>query len=462
MIYGFEPSFLFYASTAFIAMLWFASWTMLASSLLFDKIPLKHCAFFSVCASIVHVSTNHIWLYFPDLIASPYTNIWQSLLYGLPMVFLYRHVRRLPFLQIVSAVCLSFFLFQVCLFFVTTNIFVTVSPWISEYFVQPYFSYFAESFCYAMSFLIAIALSVFLRKVHFPKYWASLFSTTPRKITTTALCLLLMYLHMVILLVEPSLEMSTAYSLFSLALMISVILAVLFIAMYNANKDTLQAQQSAALQQRAYMQTLESIQNEVRGFRHDYHNMMAGLYLQAQQGDVEGLQDQLRKKLEYFDESLSEHIRQTSALVNIDNIQVKSLLAVKAKELQDKSISFHIEIVRPVKNLGMDVEDFGRTLGILIDNAAEAAAEAEKPLVDLIMVSKNNTFHVIVRNTFSGEAPALNEVWIDGFSTKGSNRGIGLTSLKRLLGRYENTTSHTSISEHCFTQELIIDLGGAQ
>ena len=187
---------------------------------------------------------------------------------------------------------------------------------------------------------------------------------------------------------------------------------------------------------------------------------MAGLYLQAQQGDMEGLQEQLRKKLEYFDENLSEQIRQTSALANIKDAQVKSLLAVKISEMQGHRIFFQIEVPQQVEHLGMNAEDCCRGLGILIDNAMEAAIQALKPQVQIAIPSFGETVQVEVKNTFGDETPSLDKIWADGFSTKGTGRGAGLAILKRILARYENVMMHTSLSDERFIQQLTINTRG--
>ena len=44
-------------------------------------------------------------------------------------------------------------------------------------------------------------------------------------------------------------------------------------------------------QQNAYIESLEKLQSEMRRFRHDYKNMMSGMYLQAKEGNMEAVQN---------------------------------------------------------------------------------------------------------------------------------------------------------------------------
>lgn len=46
----------------------------------------------------------------------------------------------------------------------------------------------------------------------------------------------------------------------------------------------------------------------------------------------------------------------------------------------EKGIDCRLEVLYPIKKAGIDVWDFVRCLGILLDNAAEGALETETPL----------------------------------------------------------------------------------
>lgn len=44
-----------------------------------------------------------------------------------------------------------------------------------------------------------------------------------------------------------------------------------------------------------------------------------------------------------------------------------------------------------------------------------------------------------------------------GFSTKGENRGIGLSNLKEILNKYRNVTLDTFIKNKLFFQEITVN-----
>ena len=51
----------------------------------------------------------------------------------------------------------------------------------------------------------------------------------------------------------------------------------------------------------------------------------------------------------------------------------------------------------------MDPWDFTRCLGILLDNAAEAALEAETPWVEIVLLSQQDRLSLRVSNPYIGE-----------------------------------------------------------
>ena len=47
-------------------------------------------------------------------------------------------------------------------------------------------------------------------------------------------------------------------------------------------------------------------------------------------------------------------------------------------------------------------------------------------------------------------------MWKEGYSTKGEQRGVGLSNYKRILKRYPQAVSVTSCENQVFVQELTV------
>ena len=104
----------------------------------------------------------------------------------------------------------------------------------------------------------------------------------------------------------------------------------------------------------------------------------------------------------------------------------------------------------------MDIIDLSRCLGILLDNAIEASLSSEKKRLNIAFIKKNSSILIIISNTFKGVIPPLSKIFKTGFSTKGKNRGLGLSNLSEIMNNYSNTTLDTSISDDRFIQNITI------
>lgn len=104
----------------------------------------------------------------------------------------------------------------------------------------------------------------------------------------------------------------------------------------------------------------------------------------------------------------------------------------------------------------MDLWDFTRCLGILLDNAAEAALETETPWVEVVLLAQGDGLSLRVSNPYAGTI-APDQIWAEGFSTKGEGRGLGLPSYQRILSEHPNTAASTSWAGGVFVQELKVE-----
>lgn len=220
----------------------------------------------------------------------------------------------------------------------------------------------------------------------------------------------------------------------------------------------IQAQRDAIAQQQLYEQSLETIRQEVRAFRHDYKNLLAGLSVQAGSGELEQLRATLSELDADFDQRLGEKIQASTQIGNLQIPQARSLLLSKLAAMREKGVECRLEILYPVSAVGMDIWDFVRCLGILIDNAVEAVEQMDHPWVEIILLAQEERVNLRISNSWNGEVdPSC--FWEEGWSTKGRGRGLGLPGYLRILARYKNVSPCTSWANGIFVQELTI--GGA-
>lgn len=162
-------------------------------------------------------------------------------------------------------------------------------------------------------------------------------------------------------------------------------------------KKQIQTQQISMQQQNAYIESLEKLQNEMRRFRHDYKNMMSGMYLQAKEGNMEAVQNFIQDMTIDFDYQVGEQIRRLTQLGNIHMLEVKGLLLGKMEKMQQEQISCELEVLRPFDRTRLKTTDLCRCLGILIDNAIDEVQgkKGKKPKPQIhIMISVGRMHHI--------------------------------------------------------------------
>ncbi len=241
-----------------------------------------------------------------------------------------------------------------------------------------------------------------------------------------------------------------------LAAVMAVLIAALIVHLAQRFDDSrkMQAQQDVIAQQQLYEQDLETIRREVRAFRHDYKNLLAGLSQQA--GDGETLRRTLSELDAGFDRRLGQKIQASTQIGNLRIPEVRSLLLSKLTAMREKGVSCRLEVLYPVTALEMDVWDFVRCLGILTDNAMEAALETDQPWVEILLLAQGGRVFLRVSNPYA-TAPAPERMWDEGWSTKGAGRGLGLSSYRHILENYPNASPFTSWENGVFVQELTVE-----
>lgn len=255
------------------------------------------------------------------------------------------------------------------------------------------------------------------------------------------------------ILIHKSERVGDENGMISLMFILVMLLIFSFGGREEMHRKQLEAQQVSLQQQNTYIETLEGLQQEMRRFRHDYKNMMSGMYLQAKEGDLESIQNFIQDMAEDFDFQVGGQIRRLTQLGNVHMLEVKGLLLGKLEEMQKNEIDCELEVLRPFDRTRIKATDLCRCLGILIDNAIDEVRGKEKSWIHIMISSQEGYTTFQVKNKLYSQVD-FHKIWQQGYSTKGTDRGIGLASYKNILERYENVFPFTSIQDGCFVQEL--------
>lgn len=205
----------------------------------------------------------------------------------------------------------------------------------------------------------------------------------------------------------------------------------------------------------AYNYTLRVLHDNVRGFKHDFDNIVTtiGGYIRTE--DMEGLK-KYYLELEDDCQRVNNLYVLNPEIVNNDGIY--NLLTKKYNEAESKNIKINITFLLDLGNLHMKVYEFARILGILLDNAIEASSECEEKIINLTFRNdtKNSRELVIVENTYNNKEIDTEKIFEKGISEKENHTGLGLWEVRNIIKKNNNVNLHTSKNDKFFSQTLEI------
>lgn len=304
----------------------------------------------------------------------------------------------------------------------------------------------------------SIAVALLLYKLRFGKWFRLLLDNEPATWRTALLLFALEATMEVFYYLASGIRFQYLLIYYLLLVVMLVLMAVLVVYLakrFDAVRK-MQLQQEVIAQQRLYEQDLEMIRREVRAFRHDYKNLLAGLSQQAGAGELEELRRTLAELDNGFDLRLGAKIQTSTQIGNLQIPEVRSLLLSKLAAMQEKGVECRLEVLYPVVAVDMDVWDYVRCLGILIDNAYEAALDADQPWVEIVLLAQEGRVFLRVSNPYANKIEP-GKMWNDGWSTKGAGRGLGLPSYQCILKSHPNASPCTSWENGLFVQALTVE-----
>lgn len=205
-----------------------------------------------------------------------------------------------------------------------------------------------------------------------------------------------------------------------------------------------------------YTNNLENLYMDMRKFRHDYINILSSMAGFIEDRDIDGLEEHFNEHIYPLNKRMNKNNYKLGLLKNILMPEIKGLVSAKVIRAQELGINVVLEILEPIDKINLDIIDLSRCLGILLDNAIEAALDSTEKNLNIAFIKKNMSILIVISNSFYDEKIVLSKIFKSGFSTKGKNRGLGLSNLKDILNKYQNASLDTSIDDNIFTQNITI------
>ena len=142
----------------------------------------------------------------------------------------------------------------------------------------------------------------------------------------------------------------------------------------------------------------------------------------------------------------------------INNPGIYNLLTTKYNEAEENGIKVNITFLLDLNNLNMKIYEFARILGILLDNAIDAASECDNKILNISFRNdaKNNRNIILIENTYTEKNVNLDDIFKKGVTGKFNHTGLGLWEVKQILNKNNNINLYTSKDEQYFSQQLEI------
>ena len=210
-------------------------------------------------------------------------------------------------------------------------------------------------------------------------------------------------------------------------------------------------------QLKEYTDMIEVMSTDLRGFKHDYMNILQVLGSYIKDDDIKGLKEFYNNDLLPESNKILEGNKNLSVLQHIKISALKGLISSKAITAESRGIEVTIEITDDLFTLAINTLDICRIIGILLDNAMEAAFICKEKIITFALVKNSESTVLIISNSCAEDTPPIHKMYEKDFSTKGEGRGLGLKTVREIINeKYANIIINTKMKDCKFTQELVI------
>lgn len=215
-----------------------------------------------------------------------------------------------------------------------------------------------------------------------------------------------------------------------------------------------QAKDSQLQAMNAYSHHIESLYKEIRSFRHDYTNILVSLQESIKNRDINAVESIYQTVIAESDRRFYDNKYDVANLVNLQNDAMKSIISAKLIAAQSQGIDVSVEIAESIDIPQIEPLEMITILSIFLDNAIEAAVQAEKPSLSLVYFEEQGKKILIIKNSIKEERVNTKEIYGYGKSSKGTGRGIGLANVKNILQHYPTVSLMTSSENYTFSQKV--------
>lgn len=201
-----------------------------------------------------------------------------------------------------------------------------------------------------------------------------------------------------------------------------------------------------------YYNRLSQYNDDLRKFKHDYHNLQLGLLAELKKGNID-------EAVKYLNDC-SNMVNTSDLLYNTGNPVIDSMLFDKSNQVKHKNITINFNGLFPQNP--MSTADLCAVFGNIIDNALDACLklpESDNKNIEIFLQQRQDYIFI----TFINPVMDTVEIKNNSITTTKDNKkehGIGLYSVKKILKKYDG---HLDLScmDNLFTTKFDFQIKSA-
>lgn len=216
-----------------------------------------------------------------------------------------------------------------------------------------------------------------------------------------------------------------------------LLIIVISVILFQWQKERYQNKQKARelLAYEKYNVIYKDLIGEVRRRQHDFNNHINAVFsMNVMARDLDEL---VKRQNDYCARLLAEN--NTNKLLRED---ISSVLAgfiyTKIGQAEKEGIKVNYTLDMGKVEGKISFVDFVEIFGNLFDNAIEEVSDKELKNIDFSIIQEEYCLLIRISNPCDKEkAEKMQDMFLEGHSSKGKGRGLGLANVNRAVGRYE-------------------------
>ncbi|MEG2235858.1 MAG: GHKL domain-containing protein, partial [Clostridia bacterium] len=314
-----------------------------------------------------------------------------------------------------------------------------------------------DSFKNILHSLICICLLLILKKITGRKSNLQNFKLmlTKNHIKSFLLIILLAILPQIILIIMNNYNYAPIFLALNFMQLLGISLFVFWYILNFLEKENLKIQNQTLEMDN---KTLGGMVDGVRTIKHDFNNIFQainGYICSKEYDDLEKYVLKVMKECNFVN---------TLSIINKNTFNDPAIYGVVGSKYflaTETGITMELDVTVNFKELEFPMPELSRILGILLDNAIEAASKSIDKYIRLeIKFNPRKNANIIkIYNTYDTNINIdLSSIYKKGYSSKKIKSGLGLWEVSKIISRNKNSQIYATIENNKFIQNIIIEI----